>query len=487
MTKAILSDNIFATSYSGTLDLLTQDYPSKSIDQNQSQLVNMYLTKDISKGKYDIIAYSLPGLETFCDTGQANVRTMYEQNDILYVIAGNKFYSINSAGIKTELGTLNTSSGFAKISTITGGTDLNNQIVIIDGTNGYHYNIGTAVATFPIADVDFPQTAVDICSQDDYFIVLANNSMNFYISEIANGLSWNALDFGGKTGAPDKIKAIVSNQRRLYVMGTKTIEPYADTGDALFPFERVDGAFIHYGVAAKNSVVSCEEYILFLGKTADGGYRIMQLKGYDISVIGNEVLSTIIASMTTKTDAVAYCYQKDGHTFYELTFPTDNRTITLDVTTQASFNRQSYNGSSYSRFIGNCSAFCYDKTLIGAYNSGIIYNQSTSIYVDGIQPLRRMFVSPPIYFGNRRITISKLLIDVETNIGTNKTILLEKSRNSGRTWATVATYTVGTEPNTRLFSTCLGSSRNWMFRVTSSMNANFTLLGFQVEASLGNN
>src|SRR5258708_1072508 len=160
------------------IDLLNSHNPSKSTDNNPSQLSNMYLEEDKNfstqyypavsnhKGKYNVVAYPTPGLDLFCDTGKANVRALYTLNDVMYVVAGNTFYTVNSSGTKTSLGTLNTSSGFAKIRAITGGIDTNNQLLIIDGTNGYTYNTGTSIATFPITDVNFPQTATDVTTQD---------------------------------------------------------------------------------------------------------------------------------------------------------------------------------------------------------------------------------------------------------------------------------------------------------------------------------
>ena len=244
---------------------------------------------------------------------------------------------------------------------------------------------------------------------------------------------------------------------------------------------------MHHGCAARRSVTSCEEYIILLSKVASGGYQVIMINGYEIKPLGDPASDYQIAQMTTKSEAIGYCYKKDGHEFYDLTFPTDGKTITFDITTQISINRQSYIGSSYTRFLGQCSTFCYDKSLIGDYNSGKIYNQSTAVYSENGTAIRRMVVSPPIYFNNRRLFISKLLIEVETNVGSGKTFTVEKSVDSGRTWTTINTHTIGVDNNTRLYTNGLGSSRSWRFRIITTMDANFILLVFQVECSLGIN
>lgn len=468
--------------YSGPIDLLNQDYQSKASDQNSSRLINMYLETDQAKGKYNVIAFSMPGLSLFCDTEKSSVRTLLEHNELVYAIAGDTFFRINSDGTKTSIATLNTSSGFAKMVVITGGADNNNQIVIIDGTNGYHYNIGTDTATFPIPDVDFPQTAIDVTNQDDYVIVQAANSISFFISDPSDGLSWNALEFSSKTGFADRTHAIISSQRKLYLMGSKTIEPFYDSDDG---FTRVPDIFLQHGVAAKNSVVARGESVIFLAKSQIGGYQVVQLENYSMTPVGDPASDYQISQMTSKSDAIGYCYMKDSHEFYDLTFPTDNVTITFDLTLKYSLTHESYINSSYGRFLGNCSCFCYDKSLIGDFNSGKIYNLSSNIYTENSIPIRKMFVSPPIYFSGKRIFIPRLQIDVQCGVGDLKTFTIEKSIDGGRTWSLINTHTIGSDNTYRLYTNGLGSARTWMFRITSTMDAPFSILGFQVDAVVG--
>ena len=468
------------------IDLLTQDYRSKSIDNNQSELINMYLEEDTNKGKYKLVAYPTFGLVSFCDTTQANVRALYEFLDVLYCVAGNKFYSINSAGTKTELGTLNTSSGFAKIAAISGG-GTSNQLVIIDGTNGYHYNVTTATATFPIVDVDFPQTADDITNQDDYIIIKKASSIAFAISNLADGLSYDALDFGSKIRFPDRLAAICSRNAELWLLGTRTTQPFFNSGNADFPFEQIPSTLIEYGCAAKRSVVVSENTLYCLAKNANGGNIIVKYNGYAPQKISTRAIDYQISQLTSVSDCIAYAYSLEGHEFIDFTFPTDLATMTYDTTTGGWLQRKSYNGSAYSRFLGSCHASCYNKSLIGAYNSGVIYQQSSTTYTENGTAIQRRFVSPILYSEGKRIFIDGLRIDVENNIGSSKTFDLEKSHDNGRTWTTVGTYTIPTSGAGRINIQKLGSERSWMFRITSTTNGKFVLLGFQATGEIGAN
>lgn len=473
------------------IDLLNQDYPSKSLDQNQSRLVNMYLEGDKSKGKYPIIAISYPGTTLFCDTGESEVRAMLEHNGVLYVIAGNKFYSVDTNGVlSAAIGTLSTSSGFCKIKVITGSSDNNNQIIIIDGTNGYTYNIGTTVATFPIADVDFPQNCIDLAVQDDYAIVLNSNSIKYNISNLSDLTSWNALDFASKVGEADRLAGLVSHQSKVWLFGTKTTEIWYNSGNALFPFERIPDTFLHYGCAAKESIATNDDYIIFLCANAKGGYSIMKAQpsiAYVPTPISTQVHDTLISSFTTISDARGYCFFKDGHEFYQIVFPTEQYTLTLDISSGAINEKQSNINGIQTRAIDNCQAFCYQKNLIGAFNSGKIYYLNSLSYTEDGNQMLRSLVTPGgiLYAEGKRVFINRLQIDVETGIGSNKTFTLEKSMDNGSTWITVNTYTIP-DKGGRIFENNLGSSRyGILFRITTTMDAKFIILGFQAEIKVG--
>ncbi len=470
------------------IDILNQYTPSKSTDQNQSELTNMYLEEDQSssgvKGEYKVVAYSTFGLQTFCNTTKAVVRALYEHNDVLYAVAGDTFYSINSAGTASSLGTLNTSTGFAKIVSITGGSDTNNQLIIIDGTNGYSYNVGTSTATFPISDVDFPDTCTDITTQDDYVIVEKSGSMSFYLSDLSDSTTWATLDFASKFRKPDRLVAINANKGELWLLGSKSVEIWVNTGNASFPFERRSDVLIEGGCAAKRSVVVAGNTLFYLAKNSNGGYGVVAVEAYQPKVVSTKAIMYQLSQLTSVSDCIAYAYAKDGHECIDFTFPTDNKTFTYDLSVGIWLNRQSYVSSTYGRFLGNCHAFCYGKSLVGDYNSGIIYTQSSAVYTENGVAIRRRFVSPPVYSGGKYLYIHRLQIDVQTNVGSSKTFLLEMSTDRGITWTTVDTYTIPTDGAGTIYTSSLGAAFCFLFRITTTDNFNFTLLGMQADATV---
>lgn len=142
------------------INLLNQSAPTKSIDQNSAALINMYLVQDSDNGKYQVAAYPTPGLTVFA-TISSPVRALFTEHSVTYAVGGNTFYSIASNGIPTTLGTLNTSTGFAKI------VGINAELFIIDGTNGYCFIPSLSASTTLGANALNGATTIQLASMSN--------------------------------------------------------------------------------------------------------------------------------------------------------------------------------------------------------------------------------------------------------------------------------------------------------------------------------
>lgn len=569
------------------LDLLDMSWQARSSDQNQAQLINMYLEQDMAKGKYEgqknskpvVVAYPMPGLTLFSNTGKSVIRALYELNGVSYCVASESFGTINSSGTFTALGTLNTNSGWCKIKAITGGSDTNNQVVIADGTNLYTYNVTTGLFSTPsnttfVSSINMsnsgsnyvnptiniidptgtgataeatvasgvipsivvltggqnytnpsvvitdtvgtgataiaftetsacPTTADDIENQDDYIIAKQPNSQEFLVSNVSDTTIWNPLMFASKYGQPDHIQGILSHEAVIWFFGNKTTEIWSDQGvtgaTAFFPFSRLTTTFLHYGLAAKESIAVNGNYFIFLSANIGGGYSVFQtlprIYYYNPAPISSFPIDSAIKSLSTVSDAIGSILNWNGHELYTLTFPTGNVSYVYDVpkaqqadqTKGAWYVRQSYVNGTYGRSLENCTCFCYGKQLIGDYNSGNVYYLDDTNYTENNVPMIRQLVTPPgpTYAGGKRVFFPRLQIDVETGIGSNMVFTLEKSTDNGGSWSTVGTYTVPSKGG-RIYSDRLGSSRSGMiFRITTTMNGKFCILGFQAEILVG--
>ena len=87
-------------------------------------------------------------------------------------------------------------------------------------------------------------------------------------------------------------------------------------------------------------------------------------------------------------DAIAYAYQKNGHSFYVLIFPTANKTIVYDASIQdpdmAWSIRETYN---LGRDRATCHTFAFNKHLVGDSQSGKIFELDENTHTDGGLPI----------------------------------------------------------------------------------------------------
>jgi hypothetical protein len=165
---------------------------SKSAVVSAQRRLNVYLEPQRDQDKTPIAVYGTPGLTKVMDEGALPFRGGVAVGDTLYVARGNIFESVNNAFVSTDL------NAAARLTTNNGRVSMATNelvIVLVDGTNGYIYDI-TAGTFAQIASAMFanPQT---VTYQDGYFLATfletGTNKKRCQIS--ADGVTWNALDY----------------------------------------------------------------------------------------------------------------------------------------------------------------------------------------------------------------------------------------------------------------------------------------------------
>lgn len=484
------------------INFLNEYYKSRSQDNDCSNLINMYLEIENQEhiriiannsytldpptqltkqhGKFNIIAYPTDGAIAFNSGTGSVVRGLYEHLEVVYGVVDNHLYSYNSSGTRSaSLGTLNTSTGIVEINAI------NDYLFINDETDGYAYKISTNTFT-TVADLDFPASPYTTTAQDGYILVSPADSIVVQASAISDPLTWNALSFSSKVGQGDNIVKIVSNQEKIWVLGQKTTEVWYNDGQAPFAFTPTPGVFLEYGCAAKNSVAKGNNTIYMLARSHAGGLTVVEMSGYDPKEISNAAITYQINQLSTTNDAIGFCYMKNKHEYYVLTFPTAGKTFQYDISMGLWSERQSTVSGAQTRWIANCYCYCYGKHIIGAYNSGKLLYLSDSTYTEDGISIYREIATPPAYAAGKKMFLPRLQIDFETGIGANKTINLYVSYDSGRSYITWDTSSTVPDTGGRLFWTRLGMTQNsFAFKLTTTMDGNFTVLGAFADVEVG--
>ncbi len=238
-----------------------------------------------------------------------------------------------------------------------------------------------------------------------------------------DGLSWAALDFGDAEGEGGNIVSMISDHRQLWLFGNTHSEVYYDSGDANFPFSRLEGGFMEQGCGALDALARFDNSLLWLGRNADGAGVVWFANGYNPQRVSNHAIESMIQGFGVIADASAYCYQDGGHVFYVLHFPSANgglgATLVYDKSTGLWHERGWWNAKLgvYQADLARTHMFAFGQHIVGDYQAGNLYTQSVNVYTDNGTPIRRVRSSPDLASGGRVAFHSEFRLLMQTGMG----------------------------------------------------------------------
>ena len=409
------------------IPFLGPTYNSRSPNIACDRSINWYPEINSQDSKDVIAMIGTPGTTYFTGTGSLPVRGMHAFNNLLYTVIGNTLYSVNTAGVySAPLGTLTTSSG--RVQMTDNGLAANglggNQLMVVDGQNGYIWNALTATFT-QISGGGWPGNPSHVIYLDGYFIITVANSMISYASNLFDGLTWNALAYAQATSSKDNLQTLADLSEQIWFIKNNTSECWYNNGVATtvgFPFSRVTAGVLDAGTPAPWSVARLQSNLFMLGSVRNNELGqmvgIVMLANGAYSVVSPVAINYQISQWPRYDDAFGYCYSEGGHSFYVLTSPSGNQTFVYDATTQMCHERSTYDNNpyQYGRHLSNCYVFFNGKHYVGDWQSGNIYEMNSNTYTDNLQPLISVRVAQHL---SDKITLNnmffkRLIIDAET-------------------------------------------------------------------------
>jgi hypothetical protein len=444
-------------------------YTGRSTNVNAQKCVNLFPAIDQSDAKEVLSMYGTPGLKVFCavETEAADTvfRGLHEKYPILYAVIGPRVYSVGTAGVATLLGTITTSTGNVFMA------DNGTQTLIVDGTITGHYVSSAGVLT----DITLPCAAGSVTFQDGYFIITEVSTGKIFISGLYDATSWDALDFATAEANPDDALRVISNAHDLWIFGEKTAEVYYNSGAADFPFDRISGAILEIGLGAVASAVKIDGFLFWM--TEKG--QVVRNNGYQYQPISTPHIEYQIASYSTISDATAYSYTMEGHTFYVLIFPTAGKTWGFDVTTNYWHEWESYANKDdsipWSRHRSNCGVRFGRKNIVGDYENGTLYELDMNTFTDNSQQTRRIRAAQAISKDRVNVIYHSLEVEFEAGVGLTAGVqgedpqcCLDWSDDGGHNWSNEHWVSIGKigEYTRRAIWRRLGRSRNRILRLT---------------------
>jgi hypothetical protein len=393
--------------------ILGQAYVARSVNAADNRMVNLFPEAIPNEGKEAGFLNRAPGLSLLTTVGTGPVRGLWSFEGFTYAVSGNTLYKINSSYTATALGTV---AGTGQVSMSDNGT----QLFVAANGPSYIYNSNTNVFQ-QITDIDFPG-ALTVSYLDGYFIFNEPNSQKIWVTSLLEGTQVDPLDFASAEGSPDGLVAVIVNNREAWLFGTNSIEVWYDAGTPDFPLARIQGASNEIGCAATFSVAKLDNSIFWLGQDARGRGIVYRNNGYTGVRASNHAIEWQIQQYGDISNAIAYTYQQDGHSFYVLTFPTVQKTWVYDVSTQSWHERAGWSNGNFIRYRPNCQTAFNSEVILGDYESGNLYAYDLDVYADNGQIqkwLRSWRVIPSGQNNLRRTAQHSLQLDCETGVGLN--------------------------------------------------------------------
>lgn len=459
---------------------------SKSAVVSSQRRLNVYYENRPDGDKTKVAVFGTPGLvSAFAVPSIFNnpARAIVGTETALYVAAYNQFFSLSATGATLATGALTTMSGLVSIA------NSPTQVVVVDGTGAYLFKPSTGAFT-PITPWQATGArTVTFCS--GFFVAEQPGTQNFWVSNSYDGSTWSALAFAAGASSPDNILAVDQLNGILILFMQHGTEFWANAGLAPEPFTPLTSAANEYGLAALFSRAHLDQSICFLSMTRTGAVQAVQIVGYNATVISDADMEAIWNTFSVVSDATGLSYQQDSHKFYQLNFPTANRSFLFDCSTRLWSEVQTGGSLLPTRHYGNLSTYYAGGVLIADFATSQLYRMSAAAFTDNGQPIIREMVTRHVLSQFNRVRISLLYLDMQTGVGLESgqgsapMLMLQSSKDNGRTWSGERWAGLGKvgQYRARVAWRRFGSSRDYVFRIRMSDPVPFVITDGAVKLS----
>lgn len=414
-----------------TINLFGSQEKGLSVAVNNQASVNCYVVPS-PRGRNRASLAACMGTSSFSKR-LGKMRGCREFEGKAFFVAGTSLYEISQTGTETLLGAI------PGLDRVWMSNDSEN-LVIVNGTRvAYYYNVTNE--TFSEITLPFDAYTVDFL---DTYLGFSSDGQRWFISEVNDTDSFNALDFASAVKSPDDLVAIVEDHSEFILMGKKTIEPWFNSGDINFAFSQNTAGVIERGVFARHSIVPEDNTIFFLGDDL----IVYRMQGYNPVRVSTDSIDLELSDIRKDggsdalEDACAFVYTEHGQKFYQLTVP-EKITLVLNVATGEWHSKKHYD---YETHHAVCYCQAYGKHLVGTLQ-GHVYEMSRNHHNDAGRPLKRLRRSH-IYSNEDRMLKWKRIKfimdfgDTESPFDDPK-IAVRWSIDSGRTWRSERQLSIG--------------------------------------------
>lgn len=378
------------------IPLIGNGSPSRFQKRSPEKLVNLYPV--IHPDNLTPVSLAgTPGFRIFSNINNSKIRMLHVMDGVLYCLAGEKFYRVDSDGSHFQKGVV---PGTVRPRPANNGT----QLAIPVGDIYYYDSAADSVSSFSLPNSAQSNSAAFV---GQYIAYAQLNSGRFYLSAAGDASSVNALDFANAESSPDDVVANHRFKGQHWLLGLDSTEVWYITGES-FPLNPVPGMAWDVGCAAKHSIASDRKYIAWLSNEK----QMVASLGGEPQVISTENTDYQISNLSRIDDAEGLMYTEEGHTFFQLTFPEANKTIVHDFKTGHQHERQ----SSQNRHRASMHAYAYNKHIIADFQTGKLYEWSLDYYDEDTARITRECITPGVHSNGDVIRFPSIELQAETGV-----------------------------------------------------------------------
>lgn len=449
-------------------------YTLDSLPASAQRLVNLYVEQAPPDALTQAVVRPVPGLTFVQSVGPGPIRGMNSSVPaLIYYVSGVNAYR-QFASLATAPDFIGNVGGSGPVSIAVSST----QVVICSSPNVYVAEHGGGLRLVTNIQAD------RVVSVDGYFIFTQPGyGATFMVSRLLNAETVDPLDVATASATPNSIRNLAVLGGQLWLVGEQAIEVWYDSGDATFPFARVQGSVITPGCIAPWGSTVADGSLFWIGMNG----IIYRSRGYQKERISTHAIERILLTQPALQGSLAFNYVSQGHWFvvFQLYGTGTSQTIVYDCTTGLWHERASAVGGVW-RIEQACQSQNNGVWLAGDADTGNIYRFNSKGGPDNGSLLPRQATLPPLAAHGPRQFMSRLEIEMETGSGGPGTISLDWSDDGGRTFGAARSIpTTGTAGyQSRVTTTRLGSFRHRTLRVSCTGDATF--YGAVVDMQPGN-
>ncbi len=398
-----------------------------------SQLTQNWYHQYNEQQKEPYVLLPFPGLKVLGSAAGAD-RGFHRMAEALYQVKGTNLYSIDKLGVHTLKGAI---PGNGRAIMADDGINL----FIVTDLKVWQYSTDTDSVT-EVTDVNITGAkSVDFINNQ----FLYTKDRFTTVSNVGDGSTASGLNIIGEETLPDDLVRDYVFEEVIYRMGVRSIVGWWNSGVGSPPIEKLQGRIFNVGLAAINSVAKTDQAFYWLGDD----FSIYRASGGAEQRISTDAISNTISKYSKVDDAIASTYTFEGQNFYQITFPTGNRTFVLNESLGVNgwFELSSEVNKPFvsNAYQGLSIINAYGQNMVADNSNGNIYKLDFDTYTNDGEPLQRVRVTQAangdlVGAKGKRVQMSCIKFIMESGVGViegqgdNPRIMVEYSDDGGRTW-----------------------------------------------------